>query len=86
MNPTHSDHERVIKHCGPLQTCIKHNVLLSKLEHSMLAGRSWWAGTGNMLGLGNGPNVPCSPYPACQMDDGEVLGCGGGGGGFPSRD
>lgn len=41
----------------------------------MLAGRSWWAETGNMLGSGNGLNVPCG-YPACQMDDDEVLGCG----------
>lgn len=35
---------------------------------------SWWAGADNMLWLGNGPNVPCSAYPASQMDDELVMG------------
>lgn len=34
----------------------------------------WWAGAGNMLWLGNGTNVPCSAYPASQMNDDEAMG------------
>lgn len=37
-------------------------------------GESRWARAGSLLWLGNGPNVPCSAYPASQMDDDEVMG------------
>lgn len=40
-------------------------------------GESQWAGAGSLSWLGNGPNVPCSAYPASQMDDDEVMGVGG---------
>lgn len=35
---------------------------------------SRWAGAGSLTWLGNRPNVPCSAFPASQMDDDEVNG------------
>ena len=40
-------------------------------------GESRWAAAGSLSWLGNGPNVPCSAYPASQMDDDEVVMGGG---------